>query len=384
MRAIIYNRFAAVAPALMLFLYMSYLYEYSDISLYKSILTLYGVSPFRFPFLDISGSLAAWECTRQGVDVILSDPCDVLQRGYTYSPLWMAASAVPLGVGDTTAVGWILALLFLASLSLLPPPRCPVELVLVLAATLSTTVVFAVERANPDIMLFVLALTTGLLAAGGPTGTSRRICHRSIVGAGEILPVHGAGNRLPRAHLDFRRGRSDSLMFARPLLGRISRRVGEGNSTYCYRGVQHRLFCGEESAVSAGRNGRQRPGAVEPGAARSAHRFGRALSNLVCGCAAICWGPCGNLRAALSGLTPFERVCLVIGSAIVVGCFFARQSIVYRGVFLLLVIPGLLAATTSFFSRSAAPARTAAADIPAAGSALKNRIASRVDSTAAQ
>ena len=168
MRAIIY-RFGAVASALMLFLYMSYLYDHGDINLYKAILTLYGVSPFRFPFLDISGSLAAWECTRQGVDVILSDPCDVLQRGYTYSPLWMAASAVPLGVGDTTAVGWILALLFLASLSLLPPPRCPVELVLVLAATLSTTVVFAVERANPDIMLFVLALTTGLLAAGGPT-----------------------------------------------------------------------------------------------------------------------------------------------------------------------------------------------------------------------
>jgi hypothetical protein len=33
---------------------------------------------------------------------------------------------------------------------------------------------------------------------------------------------------------------------------------------------------------------------------------------------------------------------LVIGSAVIVGCFFAGQSVGYRGVFLLLVVPGLL------------------------------------------
>jgi hypothetical protein len=32
-----------------------------------------------------------------------------------------------------------------------------------------------------------------------------------------------------------------------------------------------------------------------------------------------------------------------VGSAVIVGCFFAGQSIGYRGVFLLMVIPGLLA-----------------------------------------
>jgi hypothetical protein len=110
--------------------------------------------PFRFPFVDVSGSLAAWECARQGIDVILSDPCDVLNRGYTYSPLWMAAAAMPLGVADTTVVGWSLDLVFLLALSFLPPPRRPLELALVLAATLSTMVTFALERANPDILLF--------------------------------------------------------------------------------------------------------------------------------------------------------------------------------------------------------------------------------------
>jgi hypothetical protein len=115
-------RFGAAGSALLVFLGMSYLYEYADSDLYEHILRWYGVVPFRFPFVDISGALAAWECARQGVDVIVSDPCDVLHRGYNYSPLWMAASAIPLGVRDTTAVGWGLDLIFLLSLSLLPPP----------------------------------------------------------------------------------------------------------------------------------------------------------------------------------------------------------------------------------------------------------------------
>jgi hypothetical protein len=54
-----------------------------------------------------------------------------------------------------------------------------------------------------------------------------------------------------------------------------------------------------------------------------------------------------ELRAALAVLPYLERVLLVIGSAIIVGCFFAGQSIGYRGVFFLLVMPGLLALSRS-------------------------------------
>src|SRR5207249_3774054 len=39
-------------------------------------------------------------------------------------------------------------------------------LVVTVAATVSTMVVFAVERANPDILLFLLALAAGLFAEG--------------------------------------------------------------------------------------------------------------------------------------------------------------------------------------------------------------------------
>jgi hypothetical protein len=157
----------AVASAMLVFFALSLLYLYGDRGVYFTLLEYWGVDPFRFPFLDMSGALAAWECARQGIDVIVSDPCDVLKRPYNYSPIWMSWSAVPFGVADTTAVGWICGLLFLLSLAILPPPRRGIELVLTILASLSASVVFAVERGNPAILLFMLALATALSAEGG-------------------------------------------------------------------------------------------------------------------------------------------------------------------------------------------------------------------------
>src|SRR4051794_8015474 len=133
-----FYKLAAPAAALLVFFAFSLLYLYGDRGFYFGLLEYWGIEPFRFPFLDISGSLAAWECARQGIDVIVSDPCDVLQRSYSYSPIWMSWSAIPLGVADTLAVGWISGLLFLLSLGILPRPRRPFELVLTVLATLST------------------------------------------------------------------------------------------------------------------------------------------------------------------------------------------------------------------------------------------------------
>jgi hypothetical protein len=52
------------------------------------------------------------------------------------------------------------------SLGLLPPATRPLELTLVLLATMSTMVVFALERANTDVLLFMLALSAVFLAEG--------------------------------------------------------------------------------------------------------------------------------------------------------------------------------------------------------------------------
>jgi hypothetical protein len=344
MPAFIY-RFGAAGSALLVFVGISYLYKNGYRELYDEILRSYGILPFQFPFVDISGSLAAWECARAGADVILSDPCDVLHRGYTYSPLWMAASGIPLGVRDTTAVGWSLDLLFIVSLSLVPPPRRWPELVLVLMATLSTMVVFALERANPDILLFMLALMAGLLGEGRLVirllGYSVALLAAlikyypitvliivfreriSILVAVLLIVVGSLVVFWANYHLEIARGfsnipggRYDTDLFAAKnlpfLMGMVAESAAEP-STF-------RALLGHITTVGL-------------------------YAVLVAACAAICWRllRLGELRAALTSLRRLERVLLVIGSAVVVGCFFAGQSIAYRGVFLLLVIPGILA-----------------------------------------
>ena len=333
-------RFGAAGSALLLFFGMSYLYRYGDRDLYEHILRSDGVLPFRFPFVDISGALAAWECARHGVDVILSDPCDVLHRGYNYSPAWMTLSVIPLGVEDTTWVGWGLDIIFLLSLSLLPPPRRLLDLVLVLAATLSTMVVFALERANPDILVFLLVLATGLLTeyrlfmrlfgyflglvaalikyypamvlvvAFREQVTTFRLVGLAIVGAFAVFWVE--------YHVDIARG-----------LPNIAR--GPYNTD---------LFSAQNLPFLLGEvvgNATASP-LVERVAATGLY------AALVGACLAICWRLLrfGELCAALASLSGLERVLLVIGSAVIVGCFFAGQSVGYRGVFLLLVVPGLL------------------------------------------
>jgi hypothetical protein len=159
-------RFVPAGSALAIFLAMSWLFRQGHRELYDDILRSWGIVPFQFPFLDISGWLAAWECARQGIDVISFDPCDLMFRGYGSSPLWLAAAGVPLSVRNTTTVGWVLDLVFIMSLSLLPPATRPIELTLALIATMSTMVVFALERANADVLLFIFALAAVFLAEG--------------------------------------------------------------------------------------------------------------------------------------------------------------------------------------------------------------------------
>ena len=51
----------------------------------------------------------------------------------------------------------------------------------------------------------------------------------------------------------------------------------------------------------------------------------------------------GALRAGLREIPDRAYQFLLIGGLLVTGCFFAGQSIGYRGVFLLLILPGMLA-----------------------------------------
>jgi hypothetical protein len=341
-------RFAPAGSALTVFLAMSWLYRQGHTEVYGDILRSWGIEPFQFPFLDISAWLAAWECSRQGIDVVSFDPCDVLYRGYGSSPLWLAAAGVPLGVADTAAVGWVLDLVFIASLSLLPPPRRLAELLLVLAAALSTMVVFALERANADVILFLLALMAGCLAERGP-----------------IARVVGYGLALSSALLKYYPIMVLVVLFRERIAVFAALALVTAGALAVFWWVYHVEIARGSAEIATGpyntdmfaaKNLPFLIGMMVESAAPS--RFAAALGwavtagfygGLLGAALAICrrLSRFAELRAAIAELPGREHVLLVIGSAVIAGCFFAGQSTGYRGIFLLLVVPGLLALSRS-------------------------------------
>jgi len=319
-----------------------YLLDYKE--LYFAILSIYGIFPFRSPFLDISGSLAAWDCARLGIDVVVQDPCDVLGRGYNYSPLWMAASFIPLGAGETAPVGWVLGLLFILSLTLVPPARRPWELVLVVLATNSTMVVYAVERANPDILLFMMALAAGLLARGPLLARVVAYLTALLAALIKYYPItllillfreRVAGffaNSLAMAVL--------LALFFAVYLADVMRGVPLiTTGPYFFD-----LFAAKNLPFGLAQF------TFQPGgpANFSFMLLGSCIyALLVLGGVLICRRILSDttLRSTFSQISDYERIFVVVGSALIVGCFFAGQSIGYRGVFLLFILPGLLAIT---------------------------------------
>jgi hypothetical protein len=333
--------------ALLAFFGMSYLYEFGDRDLYEDILRSWGIAPFRFPFVDLYTLLAVWECSRQGIDIYVYNPCDVLPGGFAYSPLWLAGSAIQLSTRDTAIVGWYLDLLFIGSFSLLPPPRRKVELALIVAATMSTMVVFAIERANFDIMLFILALWVGLCAE----------CRTAVRLFGYWLTVVAALLKYyPIMILTVVLRERLAIIIAVALVTAVV--VAIFWLEYHVEIAKEHIPSGRyDTDLFAAKNlplmvGMVAEYWVEP--STFAVTVGKiATGGVYAALAAACIAGCRRLwlfedfRAALASLPNRERNLLVIGSAVIAGCFFVGQSVGYRGVFLLLVLPGLLAMSRS-------------------------------------
>ena len=257
----------------------------------------------------------------------------------------MAFSAIPLGVRDRAAVGWALDLVFIMSLSLLPSPRRYCELMLVLAATLSTMIIFALERANPDVLLFLMALAAGVLA--------QRSLFLRILGYllallaalvkyypimvlvivfREIISIFIALSVLILAcvamfwveyHVDVTRGLPS---------------IAQGSfNTDLFAAKNLPSLLGEAAAYAA------QPSTWAPLVQRvvTSGLYAILLGSSISICRRLLCS--GELREALVSLTQSERTFLIIGSGVIAGCFFAGQSIGYRGVYFLLVMPGLLA-----------------------------------------
>jgi glycosyl transferase family 87 len=301
---------------------------------YFDILRFAGIEPFRFPFLDIHAVLAAAECQRQGVDVYLSNPCDAIGRPHVYSPLWLAVAPAFVGTKLTLWSGLTLDLLTILSLGLLLRPRKSSEMLIFGLAALSPTTVYALERANNDLVVFLLILCGGALFM---------VIQPYRLFSYVLFLVAGLLKYYPLVLL--------------VLLARESRRVAVtlviaiGVTLICFaiyfQGQLGKALVNipAQSYFADSFSAENLPFGI-------GEMFEGGLSRTITGVAIL-----GMLLVVAAAKTLHtarlldredldwnrtEMRLLVIGSLLLTACFLAGQNIIYRGIYFLLVVPGLV------------------------------------------
>jgi hypothetical protein len=289
------------------------------------------------PFMDIQSDLAGMECYRLGIDVYVTNPCDVLGRAFNYSPIWLLGAYLHLGTSATFVAGVAIDLVFLASLALLPAPRTWRATFVVVTATLSNSVVLAMELANADVLMFVLLLLAGL-AALRPS-PARFVAYPLIVSAAmlKFYPVVAmiiALRERPACAL--------LIVFVALLSLLLFAYLGWTDIMRALQMLPDELDFYMFGARSLPYGVQSLYPTVYARLPLSSGALQGILGIIAVGVAiAIARGR--ELAGAVAQLTEPERVFLLLGGVVMVGCFFAGQSFRYRAVFLLFVLPATTA-----------------------------------------
>ena len=107
---------------------MYWLWAAGNQALYLGIMHKLGVDAFAWPFLDLDNMFASIECNALGFNTTRVNPCDALERPYTYPPTWLTLLPGSLTRGDTTFAGIVLSLSFLVTVPLVLRPASPARL----------------------------------------------------------------------------------------------------------------------------------------------------------------------------------------------------------------------------------------------------------------
>jgi hypothetical protein len=329
------SAYRLVIPAVMLgaFGIMTVLWHWGPRSLYFEILSFIGLEPFRFPFLDIHAVLAAGECKQLGMDVYLPNPCDAIGRPHVYSPLWLALAPAFTSTTATPWVGLSLDLLFILSLASVLRPRTLLEIWIYGLVALSPTTVYAIERANNDLVVFLLILSGGVLL-------SVRQPYR--LWAYALFLVSGLLKYYPLALLVLLiRERLRTAIVLLILIGVSLLSVG----TYFRHELAKALAnIPAQSYFADSFSAQNLPFGVGEILGSNSALVAVSLLGVLFAIAAA--KTLRNVR--LIGTERFdcettEIRLLAIGAILLGACFFAGQNINYRGIYFLLVIPGLCA-----------------------------------------
>lgn len=301
-------------------------------------------------FTDWEWIPSAIRCWSQGVNVYLGNPCFPLEenQGYNYSPLWLRLSFLQYAERWTNAASLAMCALFFASLASLPRPRTWRDQVLILFAALSCATLLGMERANADLLIFLMVIA------------ALNLLRRSLAlrwAAYALVTFCGLLKFYPLAAMivAFRERRPMFLAVAAASVAALAALVLAWHEEV--RVMLSNLPVPSYFKLQFGAADLPAGLGVTVGKffEKGLHRdmdAARAIGALVtrialpvlviaavAGAAAL--ARTVRLPVAQRALSARETDFLVVGAALICGCFFAGQSVIYRGIFLLLALPGL-------------------------------------------
>jgi hypothetical protein len=302
---------------------------------YYALLEYWGAFPFRFPFLDMHAVTSAVECHRLGFDVYVQNPCDVFKRVHGYSPLWLWLAVLPITTAWDSALGLATVLLFLVALPLLPPGRGWWQTAVITLGTISSVVAFALERANVDLLIFVLAMVAVALTRRDWRSRVPGYAVALLAGMLKFYPVTllilAVRERLPVfVAIGIVSLGVIAVWFALDA-GEILRGMANIPTTNYF----------DDNVFGA----RDLPFGLAQAFGLS-HPAGVVLliALLVAMLAgAVALARQDDLGSRLRSLTEAEATFLLVGCVLVVSCFLAAQNVLYRAIHFLFVLPGLTA-----------------------------------------
>jgi hypothetical protein len=320
-----------------------------DGSVYQQILKVWMLHPFPHPFIDWEFMPTAAQCWAKGVDVYVNNTCytPVPNGAFSYSPLWLRLSFLPTSAAATTTFGLLWALLFIGSLAYLPPPIGRFETGISLLTLGSSLTVFAIERGNVDLIMFLLTIAGVALILSRPALCVVGYAAFTLAGLLKFYPfvlwllmlrepprrffplvsigtailvvfvvmfwpeLRAASKNIPIANYFTDMIAAVNLPFGLPeLLSYLHDKFGV---SLVPRTLMYRV-----------------PRAV----------FTMMVMTMLASAAWLVFF--GGVRSAMQMLGSRQRALLVAGAALICGCFFAGPSVGYRAILLLLVLPGLL------------------------------------------
>ncbi|MDI1335414.1 MAG: hypothetical protein PSU94_04445 [Lacunisphaera sp.] len=306
---------------------------YGGLGIFPGLMRGFGVGVSVLWFRDTHSMLAASDAAREGRDPFVDNVYDVGGERHIYPDWWFALGQLGLSRSDAYWLGaLIVGLFWLAALAVMPVPswRAFGWLLVVCA---SPPFWLVVNRANPDLLVFAL-LTPVVpwllhrerwvrLLAPGPValGTGLKF-FPLLAGAALLHPAASRRETWQRWTIIMALG----LLLAWSLEDDVQRYLAAG---WIGRG----LFTFGAAAVAL-------PGGGDPDSWVNVGRLAGAVL--------VAWGLArGSVGAADAALTPRERLYQFMGTAVLAGMFFLTVGYLYKIIFVVWLLPGLLVAAAT-------------------------------------